>query len=232
MMNEKLLWFNPNIQFMFHSNIVEYDMRAMSVSVSEKYNLLDKETINILKLLPKEQRTVRMGLLQKENKEFSKQLISCELETRRKFLEANDLDETNVLSLHSDACIFNSKKEIINVIDGIEFKHENTWSSYMNFNGIEMFYDNGVITYKGIPKDMLNKHTLGIHKYLCNVFDKVDNYDYGVLDFIAKFQDRYLKDKLPEYYYTPFGRKGDYKMGNLELFSFVANVILKEMKGW
>lgn len=208
-MNEKLMWFNPNIQYMFHSNIVEYDMRAMSVSISEKYGLLDDETIRILKLLPKEQRTKKIGLLQRDNKEFSQQLLSCELETRRKFLELNGLDETSVLSLHSDACIFNSKKKITNIIDGVEFKHANTWTSYIKFNGIEMFYVDGVITYKGIPKDMLNRHTLGIHKYLLNVFDKVENYDPSVLDFLSKFQRRYIQDKFPEYYYFPFGRTGE-----------------------
>jgi hypothetical protein len=36
-MNEKLTWFNKNIPYVFHSNIVEYDMNAMSVSISEKY---------------------------------------------------------------------------------------------------------------------------------------------------------------------------------------------------
>ena len=113
-MNEKLMWFNDKIQYLFHGNIVEYDMRAMSVSVSERYHLLDDETIRILKLLPKEQRTKKVGLLQRDSKEYSDKLISCELETRRKFLETNGLDESNVLSLHSDACIFNSKKEIIN----------------------------------------------------------------------------------------------------------------------
>lgn len=231
-MNEKLLWFNPNIQFMFHSNIVEYDMRAMSVSISEKYGLLDDETIRVLKLLPKDQRTKRVGLLQRDNKEYSEQLISCELETRRKFLEMNGLDESNVLSLHSDACIFNSKKKIINNIEGIEFKHVDTWSAYMIYKGIEMFYSDGTLTYKGIPKEMLNRHTLGIHRYLCNVFDKVENYDPNILDFLAKFQRRYLQDKLPDYYYIPFGRTGEPKMGNLGLFSFVAKVVLEEMKGW
>lgn len=231
-MNEKLTWFNDKIQYMFHSNIVEYDMRAMSVSISEKYKLLDDETIKILKLLPKDQRTRKMGLIQRDDKEFSKQLISCELETRRKFLEINGLDETNVLSLHSDACIFNSKKKIINNIDGIEFKHENTWTSYIKYKNIEMFYENGVIVYKGIPKDMLNQHTLGIHKYLCNVFDKLENYDPSVLDFIYKFQSKYLQDKLPEYYYIPFGKTGNFKMSNLSLLSFIANVALSEMKGW
>ena len=231
-MNEKLLWFNPNIQFMFHSNIVEYDMRAMSVSVSEKYGLLDEETIRILRLLPKDQRTKRVGLMQRDNKEYSQRLIECELDTRRKFLEANNLDETNVISLHSDACIFNSKNKIINNIDGIEFKHENTWSAYMFYKGIEMFYSDGVITYKGIPKEMLNQHTLGIHKFLCNVFNKVDNYDTDILPFLSKFQKNYLQDKLPEFYYVPFGRTGEYKMGNIGLLSFVAKVVLAEMKGW
>jgi hypothetical protein len=231
-MNEKLMWFNPDIQFMFHSNIVEYDMRAMSVSISEKYGLLDEETIRVLKLLPKEQRTKRVGLLQKDDKDYSERLIQCELETRRKFLETNGLDETNVISLHSDACIFNSKKKIINNIEGIEFKHANTWTAYMIYKGIEMFYADGVITYKGIPKEMLNKHTLGIHKYLCTVFDKVENYDPEILDFLSKFQRRYLQDKLQDFFYIPFGRMGDYKMSNLGLLSFVAKVVLEEMKGW
>ena len=90
-MNEKLMWFNPDIQFMFHANIVEYDMKAMSVSISERYNLLDKDIIERLKRMPKEQRTKQVGLIQRDNKEYSQRLIQCELETRRKFLEMNNL---------------------------------------------------------------------------------------------------------------------------------------------
>lgn len=230
-MNEKLLWFNPNIQFMFHANIVEYDMKAMSVSISERYNLLDKSIIERLKRLPKEQRTREVGLLQRDDKNYSERLIQCELETRRKFLEANNLDESNVVCLHSDACIFNSMKKITNVIEGVEFKHANTWSAYMRFKGIEMFYDGEVLEYKGVAKDLLNQHTLGIHRYLCEVFNKLENYDDSVVDFVTRFQAKYLQDRLPNYYYIPFGRMGDYKMSNLELFAFVANVVMKEIGG-
>lgn len=230
-MYEKLLWFNPDIQFLFHGNIVEYDMRAMSISISEQYGLLDKETLDLLKLLPKDQRTKKIGLIQRDDKDFSQKLISSELTTRQKFLDSNNLDNSNIISLHSDACVFNSRKKIKNVIDGVEFKHVNTWTSYMNFKGIEMFYNDGVITYKGIPKESLNQHTLGIHKYLLNVFDKIENFDPGILKYLSKFQMKYLQDKLPDYFYTPFGRVGDYKMSNLELFAFVANVVIQEMKG-
>lgn len=230
-MNEKLLWFNPNIQFMFHANIVEYDMKAMSVSISEKYHLLDQSIIDKLKRMPKEQRTKAVGLMQRDSKEYSERLIQCELETRRKFLEMNNLTESDVICLHSDACIFNSRKKIINNIEGVEFKHANTWSSYMRFKGIEMFYDGEVLEYKGVAKELLNQHSMGIHRYLCEVFNKLENYDPSIVDYISKFQKNYLQDKLPDYYYLAFGRLGDYKMSNLELFAFIANVVMREIGG-
>jgi len=230
-MNEKLLWFNPNIQFMFHANIVEYDMKAMSVSISEKYHLLEQSIIDKLKRMPKDQRTKAVGLMQRDNKEYSERLIQCELETRRKFLEMNNLTESDVICLHSDACIFNSRKKIINNIEGVEFKHANTWSSYMRFKGIEMFYDGEVLEYKGVAKELLNQHSMGIHRYLCEVFNKLENYDQSIIDYITKFQKNYLQDKLPDYYYLAFGRLGDYKMSNLELFAFIANVVMREMGG-
>ena len=231
-MNEKLLWFNPNIEFMFNKNIVEYDMKAMSVSVSERYGLLDAETIQLLKLLPKDQRTRKVGLIQRENKEYSEQLIHCELETRRKFLETNKLTEDNVIALHSDACIFESRKEIVNVIEGIEFKHANTWTSYMRYDKIEMFYRDGAIDYKGLSRDQLNAHTLGLNLFLCKVFEKLENYDEDIIPYLRKFEKRYMYDKLPEYYYRPFGRMGDFKMSNMSLFGFIANVVIAETKGW
>jgi hypothetical protein len=232
-MHEDMRWYNDNIQFMFHANIVEYDIAAASLAVSERYDLLDKNTIEQLRLLPKENRTVRIGLIQRENKEFSKQLLSGIREIRRKFIEINNLDETNILSLHSDACIFSSKKKIITNIEGVEFKHKNTWSGYIRYKDIEMFYVDNYITYKGIPEAILNQHTLGINRYLVNVFDKIEDYDSDILKYLSKFQTSYLQDKLQNYFYIPFGRRGGtYKMSNLELFSFIANIILKEVREW
>ena len=231
-MHEKLMWFNDNIQYMFHQNIVEYDMNAASVSISERFHLLDDDTIQQLKLLPKEKRTRKIGLIQRDDKEFSQQLLSGILETRRKFIETNNLNERSILSLHSDAILFSSKKKIITDIDGIGFGHRNTWSGYIRYKNMEMFYSDGYITYKGVPKDMIQQHTLGINRYLCNVFDKIENYDTSILSYISKFQKQYLQDKLPEYFYIPFGRNGTYKMDNLELFAFIVNIVLTEVKSW
>ena len=58
-MHEKLLWTNDNIQYLFHGNIMEYDMVAASLSVSKRFQLLDNDTIEQLNLLPKKERTKR-----------------------------------------------------------------------------------------------------------------------------------------------------------------------------
>jgi hypothetical protein len=79
---------------------------------------------------------------------------------------------------------------------------------------------------------MLGQHTLGVHAYLLNVFDKIENYDSDILDFLAKFESKYLQYRLPDQYYLPFGKMGEYQMTNLSLFGFIAKVVLSEMRGW
>lgn len=228
----KLMVFNENIDYLFHANIVECDMVAASVSVCERYKLLDSTTIEWLKLLPKEKRTIEMGMIQK-NQSFSEKMINGILETRLEFIEENNIKDEDILSLHSDALFINMKHEIKDNIGGVEFKLKNRYLGYMKYDKrIEMFYTGDVIDFKQIPIDLIHQHTLGINKYLLNIFNKIDNYDETILDYITKFNTRYLQNKLPDYYYNSFGKVGAFKIENLQLFGYIANVVLKEMRDW
>lgn len=232
-MHEKQLWTNDNIQFMFHENIMEYDMVAASLSVSKRFQLLDDALIEQLKLLPKKERTTRVGLLQRDDKIYSEKLLQGIRNIRKTFLEINGLDETNVLSLHSDAVLFSSKKKIIANADGVEFKKKGTWTSYIRYNNIEMFYMDDKITFKGVNKNLLHEHTMGLIVYLRKIFGMIENYDDSIFKYLSKFQSQYLQDKLPEHYYLPFGKIGQsYKTYNMQLLAFIANVVLQETKGW
>ena len=75
-------------------------------------------------------------------------------------------------------------------------------------------------------------HTLGINKYLLKIFSMMEACDEDIIPYVKKFQKRYLENKLPEYFYTSFPRIGEFKMENLKLFAFIANVILSDMKRW
>ena len=230
---DKLLWYNPDIQFMFRKNIVEYDMQSASLAVSERLHLINPERLIQLKNMPKEQRTKVVGLMQRDDQSFSDRMIQGIIDTREEFLKINHLDESNILCLHSDAIIFNMTAPIIDSIDCVKFINKQSWTSYIRYNNIEIYYNDGCIDYKGIPKEMLKMHTLGINRHLLKIFQMVELCDESVISYLSKFQMRYIQDKLPDYYYIPFGkRSGDYKMENLSLFAFLANVVKEDSRDW
>ena len=182
--------------------------------------------------MPKEQRTRKMGLLQRDNYEFSEKLLTGIKNIRRKFLETNGITENDIIAIHSDAVIFSSKKSIITDIEGVEFRMKGTWSSYMRYDNIEMLYSNDYITYKNASKDNLFQHTLGMTKHLKQIFMYMENCDEDVFKYLSKFQSMYLSDRLPIQYYVPFGKVGEIKVTNLTLLAHIANIVLSASKGW
>jgi hypothetical protein len=236
-MHDKMMWFNEKIPFMFHANIVEWDMAKASLSVCEHFNLLDSKEIARMKALPKLEREKAMGMHQRGNKEFSNLLLSGIREIRRKFLEVNGLDESNILSLHNDAVIFHSRKKIISDIEGIKFHHDNTWNAYIRYDRAEIFYKedelgNGCLEFKNVGKDKAQEHTFGLNKYLIKVINGIENYDMDVIRYMRKFNQQYMQDKLPEYYYSAFGKIGDFKTTNFELFALMASIVVREVNSW
>jgi hypothetical protein len=208
-------------------------MVASALSVCELYHLLEPTVLEQFRLLPKEQYTRKIGLMQRDNKEFSDALLNGQRAIRKKFIEVNGLSEQNILSLHSDAVRFFTKKKIINVIDGVTFRHDKTWSSYIRYDKIEMMYDDESITFKQVEPAILNRHTLSICRYLLNVFYKVNNYERSIISDLAKFQTQYLQRKLRDEYYLSFGRiNGKHLVDNLQLFAFITNIVVKEVRRW
>ena len=231
-MYDKMLFYNDNIPYLFHSNILEYDMNAASLSLSERFGLLPKETIERLKRLPKQQRVIETGLIRRNDKEFSVIVDKKLLEVREQFINENNITPEEIISLHSDAIIFASRKKIKNNIDGIQFKEAMRCTGYTNYKRIEMFYNDGYIEYKGAVQQLIDQQRMGINLYLIKIFKYIENYDTQILKYMSRFQRDYLMDQLQEFVYESFGRLGDFKYANLELFAYIANIVVQEMKRW
>ncbi len=225
----KTLWENPNFPYVFRKNIVEYDMQSASLSVSRRFHLLPDEKLDQFERMPKEKRTREVGLIQRDDKVFSNNMINGVLQTRKEFMMKNHIDESNVITLHSDAIIFIQSKQVIDHIDNVPFICKENWSSYIRYGRVEMFYGDGIITYKGMPTQMIQQHTLGICAFLLNVFEKIEEYDEGIFPYLRKTHKMYLQDRLPEYWYIPFGTTGSYKNENMRLFSYIAKIAAKEV---
>ena len=93
-----------------------------------------------------------------------------------------------------------------------------------------MFYADGTIDYKGIPKQMLQQHTTGMNLHILKIFEMMENYDEDIIPYLRKFQKRYLANQLPDHYYIPFGHTGAFKSENLKLLSYLAKIIIREVK--
>lgn len=230
---DKLLWINEDISFMFRANIVEYDMQTASLAVSERYKLLDPILLEQLRNSPKHDRVVKIGLMQRDNKEFSDRMLQGIIDTRQEFLKQNHVDEDDILALHSDAIVFNMQSPRINTsVDNVKFIRKGQWTSYIQYEGVEIYHNDGIIDIKGIPKDISKQHTLGMIKFLQKIFGYLEACDDTVLSYIRKFQKRYYQDKLQEFYYKSFPKIGEYKTNNLKFLAFMAQVIAMDMREW
>ena len=226
---DKLQFINDDISYLFRQNIVEYDMQSASLAVSERFNLIDSNRLDELKNMTKKKRVVEVGMMQKD-KEFSDALINAIIKTRQEFLDMNHIKESNIIALHSDAIIFNNNSPIKTRIDNVEFILKSEWTSYIKYRNVEIYYGDGAITYKGIPREMLKLHTLGINLFLAKVFSMVENNDYSVIKYVKKTMKLYLSDKLPACYYMPFGNiKSDGRMENLNFFSHIIKILVRDI---
>ena len=73
---------------------------------------------------------------------------------------------------------------------------------------------------------------MGLNKYLMKIFEYIESYDKNIIKYMNRFQQQYLQDKLPEYYYSSFGKIGNFKTDNFELFALIANIVVKEVGSW
>ena len=175
-MHDKQIWSNSNIQYMFHQHICEYDMVSASLSISKRFQLLDNDLIEQLSLMRKEDRVVRIGLIQKEDKGFSESLLSGIRDIRKKFIIQNNLTENDIIALHSDAVFMRTTKKVISDIEGVKFAKKGEWSSFMRFKNIDMYYGNDYIKYQNVNKDLLMEQTLGMNLHLKKVFQMIEDY--------------------------------------------------------
>lgn len=231
-MYESTLYFNPNKFYVINKPIVEWDMEAASVAICDRYKLLPKDKINALRLSKKEDRTRQMGLLQRD-KEFSDKLIRGIIEMRQLFIDMNNISDDEILSLHSDALILNTNRSLIEDIQGVTIRPKNRYTSYLRYDGIEMFYvSNNIenyIEYKGASKYMLDCHTLGLTKVLTKFFKMLEDYDPDILRYLRNFETEYRNDQAPPACYIRFGKTvGDFKYKNLKLLGLLATIAYKE----
>ena len=198
---ERSLWRNPGFDLLFGTRIVEYDMRSAGLNLIIYYKLLPEEQIQELQRMEKHAKDVKIGLLQKHNKEFTKQLSEAFAQARKMFFEANGLSEENVLAIKKDAIFTMDVYPSQTAFDNLEFVPKNTYSSFLYLNKLEFYVNTKLrlIDIKGLgQKESLDEvrrlhgdYMLRFFQNYCSMMEKhLSNQDMmrWLTDFIRKYR--------------------------------------------
>lgn len=200
-------WLNPNIEYLFNEEIIEYDMRDAGFSLIKQFKLLPPDKIRELEQLPKgEERHIAVGKLQGADKNFSKALSDKFAEIRTIFINSNSLTDDRLVSVKKDAIFTIGQCDHLK-FGVIHFIPKHTYSSYVRFPNIqnlEIYYVPGKIDIKGMGEIAINRHRLYMIQFLIKIIGMIEGKQRGSKRMVMKFIDDYKAQVLDEGYYLEF----------------------------
>ncbi len=170
MLYERHNYTNKNIDFIISTEIIEYDMVSAGLNICKEFKLIPEDAIRELEELPKKLRVIRLGLYQKTHKELVKQINEGFKEARKRFFEANNITNDDVISIKKDA-IFVTKRCKVKQFGYLKFEEKNVYTSYYRLDDKEFYFNNKKgIDIKGISDDLLSYHSDYMLKFLHRFF--------------------------------------------------------------
>lgn len=206
--SRKDVWYNPAIEYLFNTEITEYDIKDAGFSIIQQYKLLPDETIQKLKNIPKgEARHKMVGILQRDDKEFAKNLSQKFGEVRYLFINCNNINPDNdIVSVKKDA-IFLTKQIQRTKFGLIEFRPKNYYSSYLRFSNVsnlELYYNDTGIEIKGMSDRSKNRHRLYMYEFMKTFISYMEGKNPSIKRYFIDFLMKYKAGTLDEEYYLEF----------------------------
>lgn len=225
----KSTWLNPNIEYLFNDDIIEYDIHDAGFSLIQQYQLLPPEKIKELERIPRGiQRHIQVGVLQRDDKEFSKKLTEKFTEVRALFMMMNQLKDDSIISVKKDA-IYTIGKVKRTTFGKVKFMEKNHYSSYIRFpdiSNLELYYGENGIDVKGMGDAAVNRHRLYMLEFLRKSIKSIEEQDSSVKRKFMRFFNQYKFDELDEEFYIEFN---NVSRDQNKLFNY-ANLLIPLLK--
>ena len=204
----KSVWYNPAIEYMFNTEINEWDIRDAGFSIIKQFKLLPDNEIERLELMGKGlDRHKAIGCIERDNKDFAKELSRKFGEVRKIFIEYNHINpDDDIISVKKDAIfmIGNPKRSKFGLV---EFRPKNTYSSYLRFsniNNLEIYYRGVEMDIKGMSDVSVRVHRLYMYEFLRCIIGMLETKNPSIRRYIMNFIMDYKAFNLEEQFYIEF----------------------------
>lgn len=209
-----------NLPTIFNQTIVEYDLKAANISLAKEYELLDKDEIKRIESLPKDQRVVAIGLIQRENKLYIEKEKMAFMGARKKFFDVNQIKDEEIHAIRKDAIFVLRYVKEEKVSKYLNFRMKNEYTSYMDLSPLYIYYNktNG-LDIKGMSDETYEEfHKEYFGAFLYETIRMIESGDKSrALKKVRIFFDSYKTRKLDVEYYREFNAASQFRYMDGEL---------------
>lgn len=231
---QKTYYTNKYIEFLINTYIREYDIRRAGPTALLIGGCIDQNKYNYLCSLDRMQRQIQTGLLIRDNPKFDEVRKGVISNARKLFIEGNNIQDSDILSIKNDAVYVIGKTANITSFydDVLQFIPKNVYTSYYRYNRTEMYYfgEHAIgqekIDIKNISDDNLIKHREFMLDFLMYIFDLAQTSNVqDVIQNIQSMLDKYINLELSLGYYREFNSRSAFRVNVSEFTDYYADFI-------
>lgn len=224
------------IPYLISHYIYEYDISKANLNILFNKGVINENDYEMIKSFPRSQRNIYFGMMQKDPV-ISETLNEGLSEFRKRFLEENEVEDWQLLSVKNDAIFLIDKIPKILEFDNITFIQKNVYTSYYNINKLEVYYsldvinDKEILDVKGINDIKLESHKGGMINFLCSVFDEIQTGSLeSTITLINAFYTKYVSLDLPSEYYREFNSDSKFRISLQDGTQYLLDMIDEKNK--
>ncbi|WP_298974300.1 hypothetical protein [uncultured Fusobacterium sp.] len=206
-------------------NIYEYDIHKANISCLLEMGEISKEQYDMLKDIPKDERSKFVAAFEKLEKGTAKDYRKFVEVALEKFKKLNDIREKNILEIAFDAIWIDKEVSNLQVTENIKFTCKRKASSILEIRKIKFYFNS--VDDSFFQRGLGQKESLWfeiIKEYMR--LSEIENIEI-LSKFINDFNEKYISKSLDEEFYQRLIPK----MDNLEIIEILReNSILTKNK--
>lgn len=209
--------------------IIEYDLKAANISILRDKQIITQDRYEYLLNLPKINREIEIGLMEKDNYSIYEQLQNGIIEAKDNLIKFNKIDDDQIVRIANDAVYINSELNLkyTKFGDFTEFRIKSINNIFCKLNNLIIFcnfLDSGNINIdiKGLDKD--NK-VLELHKdYMISVIISTialleRSGIQDAISYLSEICEKYIKRELPVEFYRELNKESSYRLIQMNSFA-------------
>lgn len=222
--------YKSNLEYLIDIPIQEYDISKANISVLRDMNVISENQYQYFLQCPKLEREIAIGKMQGANPAVSIALKEGISNSRRIFIESNNLKDSDILAIRNDAITIIGDKYIkTNISDRIRFRLVGNYRSFYKINRMYMYYNfdliskTEVLDIKGLGDIGIALHKDYMLEFLSELFytAQIEGVQKAI-NLLSTVYQQYIQKSLKVEYYRELNEFSRYKLiKNMSMFSSV-----------